>query len=124
MNRVTKFRAWDASRKKMHTSPKWVEFKFDGEGKLKAVNYHLNGSEQILPVMQFTGLHDVNGVEICEGDIVTVPGIGNAVISICPLYGVCYVKNGNEIPYIDCAAELDYPTIISNIHQKPELLKE
>lgn len=127
MSREIKFRAWDSARKKMHTSAKWVEFRFDGDGKLKAVNYHPNGDEQRLPVMQFTGLRDVNGVEIWEKDIASVPGIGKCEVKLCPHYGVVYMARGEgmtyEVPYTDCASEGDYPTILGNIYEHSHLLE-
>ena len=75
-------------------------------------------------VMQFTGLTDINGVEIYEGDIVYVSGHGSCEVKICPYYGVTYTDSDDYAePHADCAAELDYPTVIGNIYQNPELLK-
>ena len=68
--RELKFRAWDNIRKRMMTSSKFVEFRFNSKGKVDAVNYSPAGGLQNLEVMQFTGLQDVNDVDIYEGDIV------------------------------------------------------
>lgn len=117
MGRDIKFRAWDSVRKKMHTSAKWVEFRFDGEGKLKAVNYHPNGDEQRLPAMQFTGLLDANGVEIYEGDIVECDEHFYYEISWSEKYHSWHASECGGL--VDLPAEIK---VIGNIYEHPHLL--
>ena len=111
MNRVIKFRAWNDIDKTMCDNGV-VMHRLSALLSIK--NYH---------VMQFTGLCDVNGVEVYEGDIVYVAGLGNAVVRIAYHCGVYYETADDYQSYSDCAAEGDYPTVVGNIYQNPELLK-
>ena len=66
--REIKVKAWDNFRKRFYTSPKWVEFHIDIEGKLTAKNYGVTGYQQ-LEIIQSSGFFDVDKTEIFEGYI-------------------------------------------------------
>lgn len=66
MNRIIKFRAWFDDGKDTHMF--FVGDEFGTTHSLDACRYLQQG--QPVTLLQFTGLHDVNGVEIYEGDIV------------------------------------------------------
>ena len=76
----------------------------------------LNNLNDNLIVEQFTGLHDKNGKEIYEGDIVT-DGVGK--------YKIIYdLKLAGYQPY--CIFRDDpenYCEVIGNIYENPELIK-
>lgn len=64
--RVIKFRAWDDTRKEMNEP---VEVTFRDDGAVEVAPCYLDST--YIP-LQFTGLHDKNGQEIYDGDIVSI----------------------------------------------------
>ena len=71
-------------------------------------------------VMQYTGLHDKNGVEIYEGDVVSNKIIkGN--VRFTNGYFVVYDKNDDYILLSSCCVETI--EVIGNVYENPELLE-
>ena len=124
--REIKFRAWDTDKKVLvHETDLDI---------LKTVFHICFMDEEIGPppiiynigryndnvLMQFTGLKDMNGKDIYEGDIISDPmGIGQIVFdsgSFC----IKWNDNPNESILI---LESELLEIIGNIFETPELLK-
>ena len=71
MNREIKFRVYDYDSKKMRYLNGNHDFIcFDGKGNGYYHNMQTGLGEWFSELMQYTGLHDKNGVEIYEGDII------------------------------------------------------
>ena len=88
MNREIKFRAWDKENKKMKYNITGIEYG-NGDGNIDGIFIDGNFYEiEKIELMQFTGLHDKNGKEIWENDIVEITREG--------IYekGIIIFKNG------------------------------
>jgi uncharacterized phage protein (TIGR01671 family) len=131
--REIKFRAWHKKEKKMYQvddimwNPQqriWLNLKEDENDKGESIND--------VELMQYTGLKDVGGTEIYEGDV--VEGIGGEHIlgtSKFNVFGIVEFLSGsfilNEIlnksasslQQLNLIMDL---TVIGNIYENPELL--
>ena len=138
-----KFRAWDKDYEKMtyfddedyEYKPPFV-FRLDQVFK-KDSNYddyedfEYNDITDKVEIMQYTGLHDKNGKEIFEGDIVncqTKYGKAKAIIKFIDGKFVAYwdskithPKNGHHIACYDINKRFE---VIGNIYENKELLNE
>ena len=122
--RELKFRIWDkADREWTSYAPVFSSahgkiFEFF-PSKYQAVN---------LVIQQYTGLKDINGKEIYEGDIMKVHGFLYDRFSRDeePIsnFTVKYYSNGTSISKFSTHCMSDYPCeVIGNIFENPELVK-
>lgn len=152
MSRIIKFRAWSDKANKMVFSEEGRTWYLNTKGTLfygggvtrqggpSTENFAFDSE-----LMQFTGLTDLNGVDIYEGDVIksinnkhywlyvvkAVPNFGGMLwacmyennLSICDIkdvytYKKQRVKLGSRRDFVTCRNE-----VIGNIYQNPELLK-
>ena len=139
MKREIKFRAWNGAN--------WYVFNFEtfAHATVNTMNRVL--AKESTVVCQFTGLHDKNGKEIWEGDILLVPDTYTDVIvegrgptepdnHLLPVefrdgeFGIEVKENKNvltkgfrSLSFLTEEIGVDETEVIGNIYENPELLK-
>ena len=130
--RDIKFRAWDTNNSFMvdenysdddylltfnGLTPQLIGIKFDS---------HDYADVEKSVLMQFTGLKDINGVDIYEGDLLEWE-LANLIMQCIFSDEDCAFTLVNTKAPGGAMMNADYMTnyaVIGNIHQNPELLKE
>lgn len=137
---MIKFRAWDKVQNKMllpdniefiHGQAYWAEASTDGQDECSN-DGKVDGIGALFELEQFTGLKDVNGKDIYEGDIVQPVSSymhlkrgkpfevkkGNYV------YGKWIAKDISNKVFSVNGCYFDYEIqVTGNVHENPELLK-
>lgn len=130
---IPKFRAWD---KRENTMRDVAVLHFTKGGKVNSIEYWKTPSElksyhvRNLVLMQSTGLKDLNGVEIFEGDIVKVTvnnyGTGERFEQIDKIvYEDCRFCFNDGFYYSETIKYSGYENkeVIGNVYENPELLE-
>ncbi len=120
MNREIKFRAWNTATKTMIDLKKITPL---------ALNMDTDGLfipfSDGLPLMQYTGLKDKNGIEIYEGDelqpVRPARDMGRFIVRYDEKKASFVCDNGGQI-YIDVST-WGNRKVIGNIYENPELLQ-
>lgn len=117
--RPIKFRAWDRKQKRFDTCRNGgdhLEFSLDKNGisELSERGYKV--------YQQFTGLHDKNGKEIWEGDLIGEPGF---VMEIVFEDGAFRIGIDPAIDFISARSRRGNATeLIGNVFENPDLLTQ
>ena len=115
--RDIKFRVWDEQFKRMCKKPEQI--------RLNIANGNVHGSRsggnvETWKLMQFTGLKDVNGVEIYEGDILEEDNQRFLVV-FDKNWAKFKLQHGKVVQHPEWNRGVMMP-VIGNIYQHPELL--
>lgn len=150
MNRVIKFRVWDRALNKMitkenvkglldtvNTGDYYTDYTYSGEEWYPAYDiltifdyfediqdrYIEDTSTKRFELMQYTGLHDKNGKEIYEGDIVKIKYRDEDIGKVIYEYNGFSIdvtnmnKNYGRVDFVN-----NFMEVIGNIYDNPELL--
>ncbi len=138
---MIKFRAWDKVQNKMllpdniefsHGKAYWAEASTDGQDECSN-DGQVDGIYALFELEQFTGLKDVNGKDIYEGDIAQPVSLHMNLKRGKPfevekgnyVYGKWIAKDISSKGFSVDGYYFDYEIqIAGNVHANPELLEE
>ena len=137
--REIKYRAWDENQKCFHYSDNLRcsvledgNYWFVGDWS-EHPDYFLDGDTTSIPIEQYTGLKDINGKEIYEGDImqsdteIKMIVVAGHYQTFVDDWGVPHYSTGFALKFTDESGYSDFGSsleIIGNIHDNPELLEK
>jgi len=118
--REIKFRAWDTETRVILPTPSGT-CTLDWDHQL-GHDMRYPGLRDRYILMQYTGLHDKNGKEIYEGDVLKSPktfDIGPVVYDVELDGGPGFIWN-HPMMYV---AQMDECEVVGNIYENPEMMK-
>jgi uncharacterized phage protein (TIGR01671 family) len=137
-----KFRVWDYENKKFFAPTYkaykgnliWIEdlsITLSGQLIMHTINEHIHEFDfpNRFELLQYTGLKDKNGVEICEGDIISIvhPHKGRTYMGTIVYENNQFTASNFNFPHHDNPNDpfesLEYMKVIGNIYDNPELLE-
>lgn len=120
----TRYRHWDGEQ--MIYQSKTHSFNIGGphgNELLTWLGFNMIANEPVDNLMQFTGLTDKNGVEICEGDILLKPDNKFTNIGVVRMIHGCWMVASDDDHYFNLYHYQGEVGLIGNTHQHPELLE-
>ena len=122
MNREIKFRAWDNVNNQM-LDVQELNFEdcfYGGYTTVRTTMYSDYFDIREMPIMQYTGLHDKNGKEIYEGDILKGTFYGLPMPEYDYVFQIYWDEK--EKGFMASYFEPSECEVIGNIYDNPELL--
>jgi len=130
--REIKFRAWDKEDKTMIIDEQnFIPLKITNKGVLRLNPKYKDDLWEIIDkdrfvILEYTGIKDINGVEIYEGDILKCWVVGrkyqNYIVKWSASEGTYKAYDNDDVYYIDCVS-WSKQEVIGNIYENPELLE-
>jgi uncharacterized phage protein (TIGR01671 family) len=125
MMRELKFRAWIPKEhwisEKEQKPSGYIEYDWQNKIWMESVDFQPDAEAGII-LMQFTGLTDMNGKDIYEGDIIeadTIEDCDKGRVVFRPETASFMIVFDNESEFL---YDINSPLVIGNIYEHPELL--
>ena len=117
--REIKFRAWDKVEKKMHLKLSMFDMRLSKVRPDDTHTDYLHVPERA-DIMQFTGLRDMNGKEIYEGDVIEFSDQNTSNSEPFTVRQAVVFDGGSFYPK---PTRGEHAIVIGNIYENPELLE-